>query len=440
MYQFDLFQTLRKRRRVPGARPPRARVSRTVVLLGLTSMFTDISSEMVAAILPLYLVFGVGLSPVQYGIVDGLYQGVTAPIRLLSGVLGDRWRRHKEVAAAGYGLSTLTRLAMPLAGNAVTALTAVVMADRVGKGIRTAPRDAMISLNSTAANLATSFSVHRALDTFGAMLGPLVAFAILALAPRSYDAVFVVSFCFGVIGFAILWLFVEDRRGEPPDVPVEAPAAADVPVAEPAWERPTWRETVALLGRRRFRVLVAVGAGLALVTVSDGFVYLLLQRRLDFDENLLPLLYIGTALAYMLLAIPTGYVADRFGRARVFVAGYVMLLLVYLLLLAPAAGIAQLAGCLLLFGAYYAATDGVLMAIASSLLPARLLGTGLAVLVTATSLARLVSAVVFGALWAWVAPDTAIAVFAGGLVVAVIVAALTLVRTRRDPDVPVAAG
>ena len=409
------------------------------MLLGLTSMFTDISSEMVAAILPLYLVFGVGLSPVQYGVVDGLYQGVTAPVRLLSGVLGDRWRRHKEVAAAGYGLSTLTRLAMPLAGNAVTALTAVVMADRVGKGIRTAPRDAMISLNSTAANLATSFSVHRALDTFGAMLGPLVAFAILALAPRSYDAVFVVSFCFGVIGLAILWLFVEDRRGEPPDVPA-ASAAADVPVAEPAWERPTWRETVRLLGRRRFRVLVAVGAGLALVTVSDGFVYLLLQRRLDFDENLLPLLYIGTALAYMLLAIPTGYVADRVGRARVFVAGYVMLLLVYLLLLAPAAGIAQLTGCLLLFGAYYAATDGVLMAIASSLLPERLLGTGLAVLVTATSLARLVSAVVFGALWAWVAPDTAIAVFAGGLAVTVILAALTFARTRRDPDVPLAAG
>lgn len=403
------------------------------MLLGLTSMFTDISSEMVAAILPLYLVFGVGLSPVQYGVIDGLYQGVTAPVRLLSGILGDRWRRHKEVAVAGYGLSTLTRLAMPLAGNAVGALTAVVMADRVGKGIRTAPRDAMISLNSTAATLATSFSVHRALDTLGAMLGPLVAFVILALAPRAYDAVFVVSFCFGLIGLAILWLFVDNRRAAPP-APIAANGAADVPIAEPAWERPTLADTVGLLGRRRFRVLVLIGAGLALVTVSDGFVYLLLQRRLGFEENLLPLLYIGTASSYMLLAVPTGYIADRFGRTRVFLAGYVMLLLVYLVLLVPAAGLAQVLGCLLLFGAYYAATDGVLMALASALLPARLLGTGLAVLVTATSLGRLASAVVFGALWTWAAPDAAVAVFAAGLAVALVLAALTFALTRRLPD------
>ena len=415
------------------------RVSRTVVLLGLTSMFTDISSEMVAAILPLYLVLGIGLSPVQYGVIDGLYQGITAPVRLLSGMLGDRWRRHKEIALAGYGLSTVSRLAMPLAGNAVPALTAVVMTDRVGKGIRTAPRDAMISLNSTPQDLATSFSVHRALDTLGAMLGPLVAFIILTLAPRSYDAVFVVSFCFGVIGLAILWLFVDSRRGDPQAVA----AAADEPVpaeAQPELERPSLRDAAKLLGRGRFRVLVAIGAGLALVTVSDGFVYLLLQRRLEFDENLLPLLYIGTALSYMLLAIPTGYVADRLGRTRVFVTGYAMLLLVYGLLLVPEAGALQLVACLVLFGAYYAATDGILMAIAGSLLPKALLGTGLALLVTATSLGRLVSAVAFGALWSWAAPETAVAVFAGGLALALVAVLLTFARTPRDPDVRVATG
>jgi MFS family permease len=438
LYQFEFLQTLRRRRRgaAPGGRRPR--VSRTVVLLGLTSMFTDISSEMVAAILPLYLVFGVGLSPVQFGVVDGLYQGVTAPVRLLSGVLGDRWRRHKEIAVAGYGLSTLTRLAMPLAGNAIGALTAVVMADRVGKGIRTAPRDAMISLSSTPQNLATSFSVHRALDTLGAMLGPLVAFLILALAPRAYDAVFVVSFCFGVVGVAILWLFVESRRDDRvPPVPDPQTATDEL---QGLGERPSLRDAARMLGRGRFRVLVAIGTGLALVTVSDGFVYLLLQRRLDFDENLLPLLYIGTALSYMLLAIPTGYVADRIGRPRVFVAGYAMLLLVYGLLLVPDAGTPLLVACLLLFGAYYAATDGILMAIAGSLLPKGLIGTGLALLVTATSLARLVSAVAFGALWSWAAPETAIVVFATGLALAIVVATVTFARTRSDPDARVAAG
>ncbi|HEV2786002.1 MAG TPA: MFS transporter, partial [Solirubrobacteraceae bacterium] len=228
------------------------------------------------------------------------------------------------------------------------------------------------------------------------------------------------SFCFGLIGLAILWLFVENRHARPPQPPL----------AEPVWERPTLREAVALLGRRRFRALVAIGGGLALVTVSDGFVYLLLQRRLDFDENLLPLLYIGTALAYMLLALPMGHLADRIGRARVFVGGYLLLLLVYGVLLAPAAGAVQLGVCLLLFGAYYAATDGVLMALASSLLPKALLGTGLALLVTATSLGRLVSAVAFGALWEWSAPETAIAVFAAGLAAAVALAALVFHHTR----------
>jgi MFS family permease len=432
LYQFELFKNLRRSRRAAGATGRRARVSRTVLLLGLTSMFTDISSEMVAAILPLYLVFGVGLSPVQFGVVDGLYQGITAPARLLSGVLGDRWRRHKEVATAGYGLSTLTRLAMPLAGSSVPALTGVVMADRVGKGIRTAPRDAMISLSSTPESLATSFSVHRALDTLGALLGPLVAFGILALAPRGYDAVFVASFCFGLIGVAILWLFVDNRHGAPPPPPPAQTAADAFEHADPAWERPTLREAAALLGRRRFRTLVAIGGGLALVTVSDGFVYLLLQRRVDFDETLLPLLYIGTALAYMLLAVPTGHLADRIGRARVFLGGYVMLLLVYIVLLAPDAGLVQVLLCLALFGAYYAATDGVLMALASTLVPRNLLGTGLALLVTATSLGRLVSAVAFGALWTWSAPETAIAAFAAGLVVAVLLAAVAFVRTRGD--------
>src|SRR5215210_6106651 len=127
MYQIEnAGQVLRGKGALAGPKTRLPRVSRNVVLLGLTSLFTDISSEMVATILPLYLVFGLGLSPLQFGVVDGLYQGVSALVRIAAGAAGDRWRRHKDVAAAGYGLSALTRLALPLAGGAWTAIGAIV--------------------------------------------------------------------------------------------------------------------------------------------------------------------------------------------------------------------------------------------------------------------------------------------------------------------------
>ena len=425
MYQFPNVQTLLGRLRGSGPlRRGRRPVSRTVVLLGLTSMFTDISSEMVVAILPLYLVFGLGLSPVQFGVVDGLYQGVSALVRIASGVAGDRLSRHKEVAAAGYGLSAISRLALPLVGGALSAITAIITIDRIGKGIRTAPRDAMIALSSPRETRATAFGVHRALDTAGAMLGPLVAFGILALAPRGYDAVFVASFCFAGIGLAILWLLVDPV----PASDADPSGLEDDPAA--TLQRPTMRETVAVLGTARFGMLVVVGSALALATVSDAFVYLSLQRRLDLDTTLLPLLYIGTATAYMLLAIPAGRLADRYGRVRVFLCGHALLLLLYGILLVPGAGTPHLLAVLVLLGGYYAATEGVLMALASTLLPRSLQATGLAVVVTGTSLGRLLSAIAFGALWTWQGPETALVVFLCGLAAALAAALVVLTRTR----------
>jgi len=423
VYQIENPQRLLRQRR--GQR--RRRVSRTVVLLGLTSMFTDISSEMVVAVLPLYLVFGLGLSPVQFGVVDGLYQGVSALVRIAAGVVGDRWRRHKDVAAAGYGLSALTRLALPLAGGAWTAIGAIVMVDRIGKGIRTAPRDAMIAQSSRRDGLGAAFGVHRALDTAGAMLGPLVAFGILALAPRGYDAVFVASFCFACIGLAILWLFVDRDPSAPRDPDDVAPEPLGAP------ERPpTLRQAIALLGRGRFRLLALIGTALALATVSDAFVYLSLQSRLSFDATLLPLLYIGTALVYMLLAVPAGRLADRVGRLRMFLTGHVLLVMLYVVLLLPSAGALQVVAALLLLGGYYAATDGVLMALASTLLPSSMQATGMAVIVTGTSAGRLLSAVIFGALWTWAGADVALVAFAVALAAGVAVAALLPIAGRRN--------
>jgi MFS family permease len=417
MYQIENTGALLKRRRREGRRRRSwPRVSRNVLLLGLTSLFTDVSSEMVATILPLYLVYSLGLSPLQFGVVDGLHNGASAVVRLLGGVVGDRTRRHKEVAAAGYGLSAFCKLGFLAAGSAWSALTAIVFLDRTGKGIRTAPRDALISLSVDRRDLGAAFGVHRALDTAGAMIGPLLAFGLLALAPNSFDSIFVVSFCFALVGLSILVFFVQNRDGAPP---------------EQKGDRFSLRAVAGLLAVRPFQLLVAVAGALALVTMSDGFLYIGLQRRLDFDARLLPLLYVGTALVYMLLAVPIGRLADRVGRGRVFLGGYALLLTAYGLLLLPSLGVAGLGLFLVVFGAYYAATEGVLMALGSAVLPPALRGSGLALIVTATSLARLAASILFGAVWTLVGMQAAVAVFAVALVVALPIAAAGLVRAER---------
>ena len=162
-----------------SGRKGRGRVTGPVLALGAVSLVTDISSEMVAAILPLYFVLGLGLSPLAFGFLDGLYNGATAFVRLLGGYAADRGGRHKLVAGSGYLLSALSRLGLLLAGGATAGIGAAIAADRLGKGVRTAPRDALISLSSPPDGLGRAFGVHRAMDTTGALLGPLAAFALL---------------------------------------------------------------------------------------------------------------------------------------------------------------------------------------------------------------------------------------------------------------------
>ncbi|WP_405810838.1 hypothetical protein OG729_38765 [Streptomyces sp. NBC_00210] len=238
----------------PGRRP--AAVPGTVLALGTVSLITDISSEMVTAVLPLYVVAGLGLSP------------------------------HRGRA----------------------------------------------------------FGVHRAMDTTGALLGPLAAFAVLRATVDGYDAVFAVSGCIAALGFLVLVLLVP-RRIAPEDT---AP-----PKARPDAGR--------LAGRR----LTVCAALLGLTTVSDSFLYLLLQRELHLPPHLFPLLPLGTAAAFLLLAIPLGALADRGGRRRLFLAGHGVPLLGYGLLLSPLRGAAVAVAVLVLHGAFYAATDGVLAAAAA---------------------------------------------------------------------------
>jgi MFS family permease len=394
-------------------------VAPNVWFLGATSLLTDVSSEMVASVLPVYLVLHLNLSPLAFGALDGLYNGVTAIVRWASGVFGDRSGRHKEIAAAGYALSAASRLGLLGAGRALPGLAAAIAADRLGKGIRTVPRDALISLSGAPNRLGYSFGVHRALDATGALLGPLVALALLGLVPNGYDVVFVTSFCVAVVGLGVLLLFVEN---------VPAVGAASRP------GQATLGAAIQLLSAGHFRTIVITASVLALFTISDAFIYLVLQRSSDYSPGLFPMLYAGTSSSYLLLAVPSGRLADRLGRPRMFLLGHGALLAVYVLLLVPAAGVPRAFLAVILLGAYYAATDGVLMAVAGAMLPPGLRGSGFALLTTATSLARFAASIAFG--WVWTTWDAPIAVvsFVIPLACTIPIAVVVLRRTMRDSD------
>ncbi|MFB7915682.1 MFS transporter [Streptomyces sp. NPDC056061] len=399
-------------RRVPG----------TVLALGTVSLVTDISSEMVTAVLPLYLVLGLGLSPLQFGFLDGLFNGATAIVRLVGGHAADRGHRHKRVAGIGYTLSALSRLGLLLAGGATAGIAAALAADRVGKGIRTAPRDAMITLSSRPETLGRSFGVHRAMDTTGALLGPLAAFALLWATADAYDAVFVVSFCVGLLGVLLLVLYVPGHRA--------------VPTTRPA---PRRREVFGALRDRGFRKILGAAALLGAATIGDAFVYLLLQQRLDLPIGWFPLLPLGAAACYLLLAVPAGRIADRVGRRLPFLYGHVALLGVYVALLAPTGGPVPLlvVPVLVLLGVFYATTDGVLMALASPVLPADGRAGGLALLQTGQALARMLAAAGFGAAWTVWGPSPALWAAVSALLAALAVGWTLL---PRDPSADPAAG
>ncbi|MFI6580748.1 MFS transporter [Embleya sp. NPDC050493] len=386
-------------------------VTGNVIALGMVSLVTDVSSEMVTAVMPVYLVTGLGLTMLQFGFLDGLYSGVTVFLRLVGGHLADRFAARKRVAVAGYGMSAVAKLGLPLVGASVPGIGAVLAADRAGKGLRTAPRDALISLSSSPQAQGRAFGVHRALDTVGAFTGPLVAFAILAAVGTAYDAVFVVSFCVGLVGVAMLVLFVRDHR-------------------DPIEQRPGWRDGLRLLRDRPYRRLCAVAAVLGLVTVSDAFVYLLLQHRLEIEPHWFPLLPLGTAGVYLVLALPLGRLADRVGRRRVFLAGHGVLLAAYLLLGGPLGGVGLLISVLALHGVFYAATDGVLSAAVGARLPASGRAGGLAVVQTGQAAGRFASSMIFGALWTGWGPAGAIRILAVALAVALLGSALALAGGR----------
>ncbi len=397
----------------------------TVIALGMTSFFSDISSEMVAAVIPIFLTIQLGFSPAAFGLFQAAYELANALLRLVGGVIADRTRRPKETAAFGYGLSTLTRVG--LVGSAVASLPAVpfLLADRLGKGLRTGPRDAMISLATPEAAWGTAFGFHRTLDATGALLGPLLAFGILWALPGSYDAVFLFSVGFGLLGFAVIMTWVRN--------PVAAVPASTTPMSMSI--RSHWHN-------RGFRRILLLGGAFGLFSIGDSFAYLVIFEASKNSDAVglsgigirwFPLLFAGTAVAFLLTATPLGRLADKIGRARVWIVGQLCLASVYGLLILGPTSVLAIAAVLGLLGLHYGATDGVLPALAAGVIPEHQRSGGLALLTTVVALARMSSALAFGLIWHRLGVDSALSVALCGIVASVVVVT-TLAVLRESPN------
>ena len=414
-----------------AAQAPSAKLPSAIYALGLTSLLTDLSSEMVASVLPLYLFVVLRLSPMELGVVDGLYNGATALVRLASAYISDRAQMHKGMAMLGYGLSALSRLSLIFTGTAAwvaawssawVGIAGVVLLDRIGKGIRTAPRDALIANHAPPGALARAFGVHRGMDAVGAVLGPLVATAILLYLPQRFDVVFMTSFACGMLGLLVLGGWVNTAKKQP-----TVPNAVQMSL----------KGTATALTSRPFLKLCAVAGILSLLTVSDNLMFLTVQQKLGFKAAYLPLLYAASGILFMVFAPRLGRWADRYGARRIMLWGYGALLVSYgvLSFMPDGAGepftptvhnVLLLVTFLLALGAYYAATDGVITAFACHQLDPNLRATGLALIASCVSVGKMLSSFIYGYAWSVMSTEHALWLFSVGLVIALAAAMYAL--------------
>ncbi|MCZ8236365.1 MAG: MFS transporter [Inhella sp.] len=375
----------------------RGRVPAGVWVLGFVSLLMDVSSEMVHSLLPLFMVGSLGLSATAVGLIEGLAEATALVVKVFSGVLSDRLGRRKGLAVLGYSLGALTKPVFALANGAGVVLGARLL-DRVGKGIRGAPRDAMVADMTPPASRGAAFGLRQSLDTVGAFLGPLLAVGLMLLWDSNIRAVFWVAVLPGLLAVLLLWIGVrEPPRGDR--------AESGVPID---------RTVLTRLGPSYWWV-VAVGAVFTLARFSEAFLVLRAEGS-GIPLAMVPLVMVAMNLVYAATAYPFGRWSDRVGHGGLLAAGLGMLVLADVVLASSTHPGVLLLG-VALWGMHMGMTQGLLAALVASTAPAPWRGTAFGVFNLVCGLALLLASGAAGLLWDAHGPS---ATFLGGAVLAVL--------------------
>ncbi len=385
----------------------------TVLTLGLVSLLMDISSELVHALLPVFLMTTMGAGTVVIGLIEGVSEATAAITKVFSGALSDRIGKRKLLVGIGYGLAALTKPVFPLASTSGQILAARFV-DRVGKGIREAPRDALIADVTPEGIRGASYGLRQALDTIGAFAGPLLAVALMALYANDFRAVFWWSALPAALAVLLILFGVHEPRTGPAGPrrwPIHKRELRSLPSA--------------------YWIVVTIGAVFALARFSEAF--LVLKAQADgLALSLIPLVYVLMNLIYAAVAMPAGILSDRIGRSNVLTSGLAALTAADLVL-AFVPGLIGTAIGVALWGLYLGLSQGLLSALVADTAPPELRGTAFGLFNLMTGGALLVASLLAGWLWHAYGPQATFAAGAG-FSAATILLMVTALRTHRAPS------
>lgn len=383
-------------------------IPRTVWVLGFVSLLTDISSEMIHSVLPLFLVSVLGANVLTVGIIEGIAEATASVLKIFSGALSDYLGHRKGLAVFGYGLSTFVKPLFAVATSPSGVLIAR-FGDRIGKGIRVAPRDALVADSTIPEVRGAAYGLRQSLDTIGAFLGPLAAFALMAASTNNFRLVFWLALIPGFLAVALLAVGVREPRANQTQVKRSNPLQ--------------WQTLRSL--DQKYWILVAVALLFNLGNSSDAFL-LLRAEQIGISAALIPLTLVVMNMAYSLSAYPIGILSDRVGRFRLLVGGFILYALVYLgfaFVQAPW----QIWGLFALYGLHMGMSQGLLLALVANSIPANLRGTAFGFLNLAIGLALLPASLLAGGLWQTLGAE---ATFVTGSLFAL--AAVLLLVTQRN--------
>ncbi|KLU63799.1 multidrug resistance protein MdtH [Desulfosporosinus acididurans] len=346
-----------------------------IVVLGIVSFLTDVSSEMVYPLIPIFLTVTLGASPAIVGVIEGIAESIASLLKVFSGYWGDKTKKKKELAIAGYGSSFLGKVVLIFAGSWGGVLISRVI-DRLGKGIRTAPRDALIAESSKAEARGHAFGLHRAMDTFGAALGVVIAYFLLIGNINNFERIFLFSMIPAFLGVLALFFVRQPRE-----------LSAAKKKLSLSWS--------ALDTRLKAFLILAFIFNLG--NSSNQFL-LLRASKLGASAPFVILLYLAYNITYGILSYPMGRLSDRIGRRRILVAGYFIYALVYLGF-ALVTHINTLWSLFIVYGFYIAFTEGVEKALLADIAPSHLRGTVIGLHATLVGLALLPASLFAGFLW-----------------------------------------